>query len=163
AFGDSVISFSRFSARPPPSTGTPDQLNLFRDLTGERLAPPAGELDVVGAAEYLQNLAKVDRLHALGKALRPLLLALVILALLTRTVRGILALRQRRGSYALTLAAAVGTAIIAALVQAARLETAHWPAGSIITFAPLYPLVLVFVVAIFWDAAAAWLPRREVE
>jgi len=158
-FADFVISFSRFSARPPPSTGTPDELNLFRDLTNERLSPPAGELDVVGAAEYLQNVARVDRLQVIGKALRPLLLALTILALVVGAVRALLAAWQRRWTYPLTLAAAVALAIGAALLQYATLEVHAYPVLSIATFAPLYPLLLVFISAILWDAVAAWRAR----
>ena len=158
-FANFVIHFSRFSARPPLSTGTPDELNLFRDMTGERLSPPAGELDVVGAAEYLQNVAKVDRTQAIGKALRPLLLALIILALVVGAVRAALAAAQRRWTYPLTLAAATAVAIGAALLQAATLEVAAYPVLSIATFAPLYPLLLVFVSAVLWDAVAAWRAR----
>ncbi len=149
-----MIRFSRFSARPLLSTGTPEQLNLFRDMTGERLSPPAGELDVVGAAEYIINLKKVDRLQVIGKALRPLLLALVILALVMAAIRAVHAAWQRRWTYALTLAAAAAVAVATSLLTVAS------PGPSIAAFAPLYPLTLVFVVAVFWDAAAAWQERH---
>ena len=160
-FADAVISFSRFSARPLPSTGTPDQLNLFRDMTGERLSPPAGELDVVGATEYLQNVAKVDRLHALGKGLRLFLLGLVVLALVAFLFRAAQAAWQRRWTYPLTLAVAVATAIACSLWGNARLEAGAYPVASITAFAPLYPLVLVFAVAAGWDAVAFWRDRRS--
>lgn len=160
SFADFLIRFSRFSARPPPSTGTPDELNLFRDMTGERLSPPAGELDVVGAAEYLQNVAKVDRLQTIGKALRPVLLVLGILALVVGALRAGLAAWQRRWTYSLTLAAAVAGAIGAALFQYATIEVHAYPVLSIATFAPLYPLLLVFVSVVFWDATAAWYQQR---
>ncbi len=156
---DAVIGFSRFSARPPPSTGSPDELNLFRDVTGERLSPPAGELDVVGAAEYLQNVARVDRLQMIGKALRPLLLVLALLAHMLALARLVLVIRSRRWTFPLTLAAAVWSAVALRVLSLAVVETTAFPVLSVPALAPLYPLLLVFVVAVFWDAVAAWRTR----
>ena len=160
-FADFVLRFGRFSARPLPSTGSPDQLNLFRDMTGERLSPPAGELDVVGAAEYLQNLAKVDRLQVIGKALRPLLLILGLLAHLVALARLVQVVRQRQWTFALTLAAAAWSAVAAMVIGQAVTEVSSYPVQSIVAFAPVYPLLLVFVAAVLWDATIAWLPRRN--
>jgi len=160
SFGDQVFSFSRFSARPPPSTGTPDELNLFRDMTGERLSPPTGELDVVGAAEYLQNVAKVDRAQAIGKGLRPLLLILGILAHGVVLARLVQVARSRQWTFPLTLAASAWSAVAAAVLILAVTEATAYPVRSIVAFAPLYPLALVFVAAALWDGVAAWYPRR---
>jgi len=163
SFADFVVSFSRFSARPPPSTGSADELNLFRDVTGERLSPPAGELDVVGAAEYLQNVARGDRLQVIGKTLRPLLLGLILLAHGLVLARLVQVVRQRRWTFALTLAAAAWCAVAGAVLKDAVIEATAYPVLSIVAFAPLYPLLLVFVAAVLWDATAAWYPRRKVD
>jgi hypothetical protein len=159
-FADFVIRFSQFSARPPLSTGSPEELQLFRDLTGERISPPEGELDVVGAAEYMMNLGRVDRLQAIGKTLRPLLLALTLLALVMFAGRAAQMLWQRRWTFPLTLAAAVGSAVAASILIHAVIETTSFPVRTISSFAPIYPLVLVFGVAVIWDVVAAWRERR---
>ena len=161
-FSDFVIRFSQFSARPPLSTGSPEELQLFRDLTGERISPPAGELDVVGAAEYVMNLGRVDRLQAIGKALRPLLLGLNLLALGLLGLRTAHLLWARRWTFPLTLAVAAGGAVAASVLMHAVIEVTSFPVLTISSFAPVYPLVLVFVVAVFWDVAAAWQARREL-
>ncbi|MEJ1971450.1 MAG: hypothetical protein WDM96_02745 [Lacunisphaera sp.] len=160
-FGDFVLSFSRFSARPPFSTGSPDELNLFRDMTGERLSPPAGELDVVGAAEYLQNIAKVDRLQAIGKVLRPLLFGLILLAHAVTLARLVQVIRRRQWTFPLTLAAATWSAVAWLVVTNAVTEAISYPVLSIVAFAPAYPLLLVFVVAVFRDAMNAWMRPRK--
>lgn len=160
-FADFVVRFSRFSGRPPPSTGSPEELQLFRDLTRERLSPPAGELDVVGAKRYLLNLAKANALHAIGKALRPVLLALFIAAQALVLARLGRVLLRRTWSLPLTVAAAAWLTCAASIVMHAMIEASSFPVLTISSFAPIYPLLLVFIIAAFWDAAAAWRTRRE--
>jgi hypothetical protein len=159
-FADFVIRFSRFAGRPPPSTGSPEELQLFRDLTRERLSPPEGELDVVGAKRYLLNVWKADTLHAIGKALRPVLMVLFWLAQLLALARVGWLLWHRTWTYPLTVAAAAWGAVAASVLMHAAIEASSFPVLTISSFAPVYPLVLVFVVAVGWDAAATWAGRR---
>ncbi len=156
AFADFVVRFSRFSARDSASSGSPGELQLFRDLTHERLAPPAGELDPVGAAQYVLNARKVDWLQAAGKALRPCLLLLFIGAQILVLIRAGLALRRRQWTYLLTVAAAAWGACAASVLMHAMIEATSFPVLTISSFAPIYPLLLVFIIAALWDAAAAW-------
>lgn len=162
-FADFVIRFSRFGGKPPPSTGSPEELQLFRDLTRERLSPPAGELDVVGAARYLLNVWKAETMHRIGKALRPVLMVLFWLAAVVGLARGGWLLWHRRWTYPLTVAAAAGGACTASILMHAMIEASSFPVHTISSFAPIYPLLLVFIVAILWDAAAAWRGRRLPE
>jgi hypothetical protein len=156
-FTDFVVRFSRFSARPPPSTGSAEALVLFRDLTGERLSPPEGELDVVGAAEYLQNQWKVEVLHRTGKTLRPVLNGLFLLAQILFLLRAAQAAWQRQWTYPLAVAVAAWGACAASILLHAIIHATSFPVLTISSFAPIYPLLLVFIVVVFWDFVAAWL------
>ncbi|MDB6114092.1 MAG: hypothetical protein JWQ62_1037, partial [Lacunisphaera sp.] len=161
-FADFVVRFSRFSGRPPPSSGAPEDLQLFRDITRERLSPPEGELDVVGADRYLLNLWKADVLHRVGKALRPFLTGLFVLAQILAVVRVGWMLARRRWSYPLTVATAAWGACLASVAMHAVIEVTSFPVLTVTSFAPIYPLLLVFVVAIFWDVAVAWRNRPGI-
>ncbi len=159
-FTDFAVSFRHFSARPPPSSGAPEELAQFRALTLERISPPAGELDVVGAARYILNLRKVEWLQSIGKALRPVLLALFVLAQIVAGVRLIHAVWRRQWSFPLTVAAAAWGAVAASVLMHAMIEVTSFPVLTVSSFAPIYPLILVFIAMAFWDAAAAW-PHRS--
>jgi hypothetical protein len=163
-FADFVLRFSRFGAHPPPSTGSPEEMQLFRDLTRERLSPPEGELDVVGAERYMLNLWKVGVLHQAGKALRPVITTLFWVAQILALARVGWLLARRRWSYPLTVAAAAWGACAGSILIHALIEATSFPVLTISSFAPIYPLVLVFIVAAFWDAAGAvadWRTRRR--
>jgi hypothetical protein len=158
-FADFVVRFSRFSGQPAPSTGAPEELQLFRDLTRERLSPPAGEIDVVGMARYLLNTWKADVLHRTGKALRPLLLGLFYLAQTVVLLRAMHAVWLRRMTFPLTVAAAAWGACAASVLMHAMIEVSSFPVLTVTSFAPIYPLLLVFIVAAFWDALTFWRDR----
>ncbi|HKB56241.1 MAG TPA: hypothetical protein VKC51_01515, partial [Lacunisphaera sp.] len=144
---DFVVRFSRFGARPPPSTGSPEELQLFRDLTRERLSPPEDEYDTVGLAQYLLNAWKVGVLHQTGKALRPVLLGLFCLTQIVALLRTGQAARRRQWTFPLTVAAAAWGACAASVLMHAMIEATSFPVLTISSFAPIYPLLLVFVIA----------------
>ncbi|MBW7895634.1 MAG: hypothetical protein H3C27_11015 [Opitutaceae bacterium] len=156
-----VTHFRHFGAIAPPSTGSTEELQLFRDLTRERLRPPEGELDVVGAKRYVLNLWKANVLHQTGKSLRFILLGLVCVAGAFSFVGLLLAGWRRRWSYPLTLAAAAAGVCAASILIHAAIEATSFPVKSVTSFAPIYPLLLVFVVAAFWDACLIWRDRRQ--
>ena len=155
-FTDFVVRFSRFSARVPASSGSPEELQLFRDLTHERLSPPEGELDTVGGAQYTLNGRKTNWLHALGKALRPVLLGLFGLAQIVALVRVGQAAGRRSWTFPLTVTAAAWGACAASVLMHAMIEATSFPVFTISSFAPIYPLLLVFISAALWDAITAW-------
>ena len=159
-FADFVVSFSRFSARAPESSGSPEELQMFRAITHERLSPPVGELDPVGAAQYVINAWKVGVLQQIGKALRPVLLGLFGLAQLVALVRVGQAAWRRQWTYPLTVAAAAWGAGVASVVMHAMIEVTSFPVLTISSFAPIYPLLIVFIIAALWDAIVTWSTPR---
>ena len=161
-FFDFVIRFRHFGAVPPPSFGSPEELELFRDITRERLQPPVGELDVVGAKRYINNLWKVSVLQSTGKFLRFFLLTLVCLALASSTLGLVLAVWRRRWTYPLTIAVAAFGACAASILIHAAIQVTSFPVRSVTSFAPIYPLLLVFVSAAGWDLCLLWRDRREL-
>lgn len=150
-FTDFATSFSRFSALAPPSDGDEAGLQLFRDLTHERLSNgPATTLD--------HTRAQV--LHRIGKALRLPLLLLVIGAQLVAAARLVQLAVQRSWTFPLTIAAAAWGGAFIYLLLTAVLQVTSYPILAISSLAPVYPLLLVFIAATAWDAGAAWLPSR---
>ncbi|MES1167787.1 MAG: hypothetical protein ABUL61_01320, partial [Oleiharenicola lentus] len=126
-FTDFVVSFSRFSARAPASSGSPEELQLFRDITRERLSPPVGELDTVGAAQYVFNAWKVGVLHQVGKGLRPVLLVLFVIAQIVVVIRAGLVLGRKTWTYPLTVAAAAWGTCAASVLMHAMIEASSFP------------------------------------
>lgn len=161
-FIDFVVRFRHFGATPPPSTGSAEELELFRDLTRERLQPPAGELDAVGAKRYLNNLWKVDLLNRTGQFLRFFLLTLIGVALATSTLGVIMAIWRRRWTYPLTIVASALGACFASILIHAAIQATSFPVKSVTSFSSVYPLLLVFVAAAGWDFCLLWRDRRAL-
>lgn len=160
-FVDFVARFSRFSARPPPSTGSAEELVLFRDMTRERLSPVEGELDVVGAAKFVQNQWKVGVLQQTGKALRPVLLWSFILTQVIAILRVTQSAWRRQWTFPLTVAAAAWGSCAASVLMHAIIQATSFPVLTISSFAPIYPLLIVFIIAVCWDAVVAWRDRSK--
>lgn len=161
-FIDFVIRFRHFGAVPPPSSGSPEELQLFRDITRERLQPPEGELDVVGAKRYVNNLWKVSVLQNTGQFLRFFLLTLICVALATSTLGVVMAVWRRRWTYPLTIAASALGACLASILIHAAIQATSFPVKSVTSFSPVYPLLLVFVAAAGWDICLLWRDRRTL-
>lgn len=151
---DFVVRFRHFGATPPPSTGSPEELQLFRDLTRERLQPPAGELDVVGAKRFILNMWKVGVLQSAGQLLRFAMLGLLVTAAVGGALSAGYALVRRRWTFPLTLAIAAAGACAASLVIHAVVQATSFPVKTVTSFAPIYPLLLVFVIAMAWHLAS---------
>ncbi len=155
-FADYVIRFRTFSAQAPQSLGSEEELRLFRDLTREKISPPSGQLASVSAAEFVLNEHKVECLQDVGKALRWVLYGLALLAHALWLARAAHALSLHQWTYPLILAAAAWGACFASVLMHAVIQVTSFPVQTISSFAPIYPLLLIFVAATFWDAVAAW-------
>ena len=160
-FTDFVARFSLFSARPPPSEGSPKQLQLFRDITHERLSPPVGQLDIVGAKRYLLNAWKVESLHRVGKSIRQGIPVLFYLSLTVLILRAAWTLWNRNWTYPLTVAFAALGAVAASIVIHSFIQTTSFPVLSVTSFAPIYPLLLVFILTVVWELSSVWKQRRS--
>lgn len=160
-FADFTVGFRSFSAFALPSIGTAEDLELFQRLTRETLSPGPGTTAL--PAPSATDLDKTKMLQRIGGALQPVLLGLFWTAQVLAIVRLVELLWRRRGSFPLTLAAAAWGAGVAYLLINALIQVTSFPVLAITAFAPIYPLVLVFIAAVFWDVIAAWiLPRFRV-
>ncbi|MEO6873969.1 MAG: hypothetical protein ABI222_04020, partial [Opitutaceae bacterium] len=157
-FSDFVVSFRGFSAYAPPSVGTAEDLELFQRMTREKLSPGPGT--TVLPAPDAEDISKTETLQDIGRALRPILLGLFWIAQFLAVVRVGQLVWQRRGSFPLTVAAAAWGAGVACLLISALIHVTSFPMLVISSFAPIYPLVLVFIAAVFWDVTAAWIAPR---
>jgi hypothetical protein len=54
------------------------------------------------------------------------------------------------------VAAAAWGAVAASVLMHALIQASSYPVLTISSFAPIYPLLLVFITAVFWDGANAW-------
>ena len=59
----------------------------------------------------------------------------------------------------LALAAAAWGGCLAYLLLNAVVQVTSFPLIAVSSFAPAYPLLLVFIAAAFWDAWTAWRPE----
>jgi hypothetical protein len=160
-FAGFTARFSLFGAKPSRNEGTEEQLQLFRDLTRERIAPAEGSVDpYLGLGEYLHNLRAANFLHAAGQFLAAPLFWLIMAAHAFWLWRAIACLRARDLSVPFLLAAAAWLAAAAALFVQALVELTSFPVKAISSFAVVYPLWLLFAGAATWDFIGSF-RRRE--
>jgi hypothetical protein len=160
-FADFTISFRRFSAFAPPSEGDAASLVLFRDMTRERLSPSAETAKLQIPHPSALDYHRTQVLQVIGKIGRRILFGLFFLAQILAVGRVAQLVRQRRWTFALTLAAAAWGGAAAYLLITAVLQVTSYPILAVSSFAPIYPLLLVFISAALWDAAAAWWPVKS--
>ncbi len=161
-FADFAVSFGSFSAFAPPSIGSEDTLALFRKMTNEELSPSGDAIDAA-SGRLLANNFRSRTLQAIGKFLRHFLFYSFLLAQVAAVVRVGQCLWQRRWSFALTVAAAAWGAGAAYLLIDAIIHVTSYNIWVISSFAPVYPLVIVFIGVSWGDAWAAWRTARPTE
>ncbi|HVU16312.1 MAG TPA: hypothetical protein VHD32_05285 [Candidatus Didemnitutus sp.] len=157
-FGGFMISFQNFNAVAPASFGSDEQLQLFRDLTREKISPPAGQLRATGPEETASDDWKIRLLQAIGSAVQwPLMLGIVagIIAAGFRMLRGPW---EGTWTFALTVGVASAAAVGATLVMYGVIEATSFPVLTISSFAPVYPLAILFSAAAIADA---WVSRTK--
>lgn len=154
-FADFVVSFRNFNAYAPPAVGNRQELEFFSKLTREKFTPGPGTVGL--PTPDADDLAKVATLQHVGRMLRRVLFVLFIIAQVLALLRVGQLLWQRRGSFPLCVAAAAWGACVANLLINALVHVTSFPVLVISSFAPIYPLVLIFIAAVFWDVSAAWI------
>jgi hypothetical protein len=159
SFAEFVVNFRSFSVYTPISIGDGDELLLFHDLTRDNISSSER-----APVLELRNQQALDRwkfrfLQITGDDLRPVLTWLIYAAQLFALLRLVQCIRWRAVTFPFVLAAAAWGGALAYLLVNALVQVTSFNVIAVSTFAPIYPLLLIFVVAAFWDAAAAWRPR----
>ncbi len=162
-FADFVVCFNSFSAYTPISYGDHDELLLFHDLTRDNISSSVRSPAMPLRNQEELNQWKFARLQAMGDQLRPVLLVLFFTAQLLALVRLVQSVRTRQFTFPMFLAAAAWGGAFAYLLLNAVVQVTAFQVIAVSTFSPIYPLLLIFIVAAAWDAAEAWLgsPRTR--
>lgn len=156
-FADFTLSYRRFSAYAPPSEGDESTLTLFRDITRGRLSQPPESLQQTLPNQASSHQVRVGILHGIGKILRHVFFGLFFVAQFAAAVRVAELIWRRRGSFALTVAAAAWGGGVAYLLITAMVEVTSYPILAVSSFAPIYSLQLLFISAVLWDVWNAWI------
>ena len=159
-FADFVVSFRSFSVYSPLSIGDQDQLTLFHDLTRDTISSSMQAPAMPLPNQEKLNQRKYAWLQAVGACLRPIILVLFFTAQLIALARLVQSIRRRQFTFPYVLAAAAWGGAFACLLLNALVQVTSFPVLAVSTFSPVYPLVLIFIIAAFWDAGEAWLGRR---
>jgi hypothetical protein len=159
-FADFVAGFTSFTPYTPLSIGDREELKLFHDLTGNELssstrAPALERPTREGLRDY-----KLQVLLQIGSHLAHALFVVCGVAHVCFALRIVQCLRQRRLTYPLLLACAAWGGVASFLVINALVHVLSFPLIAVSTFGPVYPLLLVFYLAVAWDAANAWFERE---
>lgn len=155
-FTDFVFTYRSFSAFPLPSYGDEFSLQLFRDLTRDRLARKvAGENLEVPTQDWL-NRRKQDTLQYAGLGMRAVMITLIIVAHVLFALRFFQLLRARTCTFPFAAALAAWGGIFSYLLLNALVQVTSFPVIAVSTFAPIYPWVGIFIAAVAVDAAAWW-------
>ncbi len=155
-FLDFVVSFRSFSALPPLSIGDNDELQLFRDVTRDRLSSSVRATNIPLPEQEALDARKLASLQRIGADLRPVLMVMFFVAIALAVVRTLQVIRSRQLTYPLVLALATFGGFVAYLLVNALVQVTSFNVVAVSTFGPIYPLLLMFMVSVFWDTAVAW-------
>lgn len=160
-FADFVLTYKSFSAYPLPSIGDDNELEVFRDVTRDRLSRKAAGPNLEVPTQDWLNHFKFESLQRLGKWMRGVLLSLTIIAHVLAIIRLIQLVRERACTFPFTVAVAAWGGTFAYLLVNAMVQVTSFPVTAVSTFSPIYPWVTVFAVAIGWDVVTVWRPAER--
>jgi hypothetical protein len=161
-FTDFVVTYESFGARPLPSLGDENDLQLFRDLTRDQLSPKAAGPNLEKPAQEWLDRIKQDTLQRAGDAMRPTMTTLLIVAHVLAFLRLVQLLRARTCTFAFAAAVAAWGGTFAYLLLNALVHVTSFPVIAVSTFAPVYPWMSLFVAMVAWDVLNSWLPGATV-
>ena len=162
-FAHYVASYESFSPYTLPSTGTDDELRLFRDVTRDHLSLATEATNVVLPDQLAFDARKLAWLQSTGSLLRPVLYGLFLAAHALLLLRLVQLIRAREVTFPLVLAASAWGGGLAYLLVNAIVQVTSFTVMRASTFWPIYPLLQIFTIAVIWDAAAAWLKKPADE
>ena len=156
SFCDFVIAFRSFSVTTPLSIGDNQDLELFRDLTRDHLSPSERATSFPMPDQDALDNRKLTLLSAIGKALRPTMTMLFYITAALLLLRTIQLIRYRQLTYPFVLSLASIGGFIAYILVNAVVHVTSFPLTAVSTFSPIYPLLLIFIIAVLWDVIGAW-------
>ncbi len=151
---DFVAGYKSFSVYPPMSVGTDDDVRIFHDLTRDRLSIVDRGTNIMLFHQIEFNNWKLDVLQSAGKFIRQWLLILFLVAHPLMFIRLIQLCWTRQLTFPLVLATAAWGGSLAYLLLNATVQVTSFTVMAVSSFWPVYPLLQVFTIAVFWDAAA---------
>jgi hypothetical protein len=142
-----IVWFDWVNVSSNPSAGDEKSLQLFRDITGERLS--LSEFPVqVGS----KDAAKLDVLNWIGGLYQTFMPISVLLSLIAFAAAGISVFGSSRERTVLIITASVLVAVAARLALLSVIHVTSFPAIVSHYLAPLYPLVILFVALLLSDS-----------
>lgn len=153
-----TATFTSFDVYPKLSEGDQNDLAIFRDLTRDNVASSERSAAIPKANQEALNGMKFHWLDVIGHTLIKMLLVLFIASHLVGLARLGQAALTRTASIPLCLAVAAWGGWLAHLLLNALVQVTSFGVTAVSTFAPSYPLQLIFIIAIAWDAWQTWRP-----
>jgi len=164
-FADFVAGFTSFTPYTPLSIGDREELKLFHDLTGDELSSSVRAAAIEKPSREGLNSYKLGLLNTIGTHFCSILFVAWIVSLIVFFLRLGQCLRRRHLTYPLVLAVAALGGLASFLVINALVHVLSFPLIAVSTFGPVYPLLLIFYLALIWDISGAWFSglRRDVQ
>jgi hypothetical protein len=141
-----LITFRGFNPTPPPSWGPEPLLDLFRDLTHDRVAPitvPNGDWP---SPRHRQRL---EVLQAVGSVYQAVVPWAAVLGGTVFLFEWMLAIARRKLPYLLLLNTAILLGLLARLLLLAMIDITSFPGFSVMYLCPMYPLLLLLIALEF--------------
>lgn len=160
-FADFVASFTSFSAYPQLSVGDREELKLFHDLTGDRISSSIRAPEIERPNQKIMQLHKMNLLQRIGTNLGSFFFAICFVTHLIILTRIVQLFRSRSLSYPIVLAAAAWGGVAVFILINALVHVLSFSVIAVSTFAPIYPLLIIFHIAVFWDAYSAWFSKTN--
>jgi len=149
-FTSFFVTFKGFNAITPPSMGNDDLLTLFRDLTGERTSiSPDGVFKL--PRQHQLGEWKSKKLQSIGLYVSKLYTGLIALAHLGLIYQLAMLIVKRRATYLFWVALSAWGACAACLLINALVHLTSFPTLTSGSFAPAYPLAILFIIAVAAD------------
>jgi hypothetical protein len=157
SFYDFVIFLRSFNVLPLPSIGDNSDLQLFRDMTRDRLSISERATNFSFPAQEALDRHKFFLLDWIGRKLCSSLPVLFFVTAAIFLVRAVQMIINRKLTYPFVLSIAAVGGVTAYLLINAIVHVTSFPLTAVSTFSPIYPLVLIFMIAVTRDAWVAWL------
>lgn len=158
-FFNFVVSHQSFNAHTLPSIGDDNDLRLFRDLSRDRVSPGADATNSILPNQFALDTWKLNFLQNIGLAFGRIIKGLFFIAAALFLVRLTQFARNRELTFPLVLAIATLGGSFAYCLINAIVHVTSFPVIAVSTFWPIYPLLQIFTVAVFWDLGDTWRKR----